>query len=489
MESISTMGSPKVLNETFLPNGRNYIKDTNKLTIGIIGSGDFAKSLTTRLIRCGFHVVIGSRNPKFVAEFFPHVVDVTHHEDAIAKADIIFIAIRREHYAALWDLKPLLVGKILVDVSNNMKINQYPESNAEYLASLFPDSFVVKGFNVISAWALQVGPKDASRQVYICSNSIQARHQVIELARQLSFIPIDLGTLSSAREIENLPLQLFTLWKGPVIVAVGLATFFFIYSFIRDVIHPYVRNHQSDFYKIPIEIVNKTLPVVAITLLSLVYLSGLLAAAYQLYYGTKYKLFPSWLENWLQCRKQLGLLSFFFATVHVVYSLCLPMRRSERYLFLNTAYQQVHENIENSWNEEEVWRIEMYVSFGIMSLGLLSLLAVTSIPSVNRSLNWREFSFIQSTLGYVALLISTFHVLIYGWKRAFEEECYRFYTPPNFVLALVLPCVVILGKIILLLPCINRKLRKIRRGWEKRQFIQDGNGSDPYPSPERITVM
>lgn len=159
------MGSPKILNETFLPNGRNYIKDTSKLTIGIIGSGDFAKSLTTRLIRCGFHVVIGSRNPKFVAECFPHVVDVTHHEDAIAKTNIIFIAIRREHYAALWDLKHLLIGKILVDVSNNMKINQYPESNAEYLSSLFPDSFVVKGFNVISAWALQVGPKDASRQV------------------------------------------------------------------------------------------------------------------------------------------------------------------------------------------------------------------------------------------------------------------------------------------------------------------------------------
>lgn len=42
-----------------------------------------------------------------------------------------------------------------------------------------------------------------------------------------------------------------------------------------------------------------------------------------------------------------------------------------------------------------MWRIEMYISFGIMSLGLLSLLAVTSIPSVNSALNWREFSFIQ----------------------------------------------------------------------------------------------
>lgn len=58
-------------------------------------------------------------------------------------------------------------------------------------------------------------------------------------------------------------------------------------------------------------------------------------------------------------------------------------------------FHQVHANVENSWNEEEVWRIEMYISFGIMSLGLLSLLAVTSIPSVNSSLNWREFSFIQ----------------------------------------------------------------------------------------------
>lgn len=57
-------------------------------------------------------------------------------------------------------------GKILVDVSNNRRVNQYPESNAEYLASLLPDSTVVKGFNVISAWAMQqTCPKDASSQV------------------------------------------------------------------------------------------------------------------------------------------------------------------------------------------------------------------------------------------------------------------------------------------------------------------------------------
>lgn len=98
--------------------------------------------------------------------------------------------------------------------------------------------------------------------------------------------------------------------------------------------------------------------------------------------------------------------------------------------------------------------------------------------------------YLKSTLGYVALLISTFHVLIYGWKRAFEEEYYRFYTPPNFVLALVLPSIVILGKIILLLPCISQKLKRIKKGWEKSQFLEEGiGGAVPHLSPERVTVM
>lgn len=111
-------------------------------------------------------------------------------------------------------------------------------------------------------------------------------------------------------------------------------------------------------------------------------------------------------------------------------------------------------------------------------------------PSAIISSFFPIFSFFsKSTLGYVALIISTFHVLIYGWKRAFEEEYYRFYTPPNFVLALVLPSIVILGKIILLLPCVSRKLRRIRRGWEKSHVIEEASGSAPHLSPERITVM
>lgn len=56
---------------------------------------------------------------------------------------------------------------------------------------------------------------------------------------------------------------------------------------------------------------------------------------------------------------------------------------------------QVKEGVETPWVDQEVWRMELYLSVGIIALGLLSLLAVTSLPSVANAVNWREFSFIQ----------------------------------------------------------------------------------------------
>lgn len=56
---------------------------------------------------------------------------------------------------------------------------------------------------------------------------------------------------------------------------------------------------------------------------------------------------------------------------------------------------QVNAGHPDSWVGEEVWRMELYLSVGIMALGLLSLLAVTSLPSVASTINWREFTFVQ----------------------------------------------------------------------------------------------
>lgn len=157
----------------------------------------------------------------------------------------------------------------------------------------------------------------------------------------MGFMPVDMGSLASAREVEAMPLRLLPGWKVPTLLALGLFVCFYAYNFVRDVLHPYVQEGKNKFYKLPVSVVNTTLPCVAYVLLSLVYLPGVLAAALQLRRGTKYRRFPDWLDHWLQHRKQIGLLSFYCAALHAVYSFCLPLLRSHRYELVNLAVKQV----------------------------------------------------------------------------------------------------------------------------------------------------
>nr|XP_033787085.1 metalloreductase STEAP4-like isoform X2 [Geotrypetes seraphini] len=132
--------------------------------ICIFGTGDFGRSLGCKMLQCGYSVVFGSRNPQ-ASGLLPKGAEVLSHREAAQRASVIILAIHREHYEFLTGLTDVLEGKVLVDVSNNLKINQYPESNAEYLAQLIPKAEVVKAFNTVSAWALQSGTLDASRQI------------------------------------------------------------------------------------------------------------------------------------------------------------------------------------------------------------------------------------------------------------------------------------------------------------------------------------
>ncbi|XP_010888509.1 metalloreductase STEAP3 [Esox lucius] len=440
--------------------------------VGILGTGDFSRSLAKRLVASGYRVVVGSRNPKRCVSLFPEEAEVTTQQEAATQADLVFVALFPEHYSTLAGLKEPLAGKTLVDVSNGTKINKDKESYAEQLANLFPESSVVKGFNVISAWSLQTGPRDGSRQVLICGDSSRAKNAVIDICHSLGFTPVDTGRLSSAREIENAPLYLFPSWRPPFLSTLVVFLFFYAYNFLRDVLHPYVTEGKSAFYKMPVEVVNVSLPSAALVTLALVYLPGLIAAFLQLSWGTKYRRFPGWLDCWLRLRKQLGLCAFFCAAMHAVYSLCLPMRRSARYKLLNEAFKQVKAGQEDVWVEEEVWRMELYLSLGILALGVLSLLAISSLPTVANSLNWREFSFVQSRLGYTALVIATLHTLTYGWTRGLDPKQYRFYLPPTFLLVLAVPLAVLLGRLALSLPCAALRLHRIRRGWERSRAIR-----------------
>lgn len=71
----------------------------------------------------------------------------------------------------------------------------------------------------------------------------------------------------------------------------------------------------------------------------------------------------------------------------------------------------------------------------------------------------------------------------YAPLTATSTSTYKWYTPPGYMLCLIVPSVVLVLKIILLLPCVDRASTHIRQGWERKtsgneckQGLQPVNG-------------
>nr|XP_057940690.1 metalloreductase STEAP4-like [Doryrhamphus excisus] len=432
----------------------------------IFGTGDLGRSLGRRLLQMDYKVVYGSRRPHSCGSL-PQGAQVLSYADAAQLASLVFVCLHREHYGFMETLGSQLEGKVLVDVSNNPEKNLYPEANAAYLQKLLPGCRVVKGFNTLSAWALQNGPSDANRQVYLCGNSPEAKQAIAEVATKMGFTVVDKGSLSAARDLEDVPLQLFPEWRLPLKIALGLTAFFFFYVLIRDVIYAYVDQGKDISFRIMVSLANKVFPIVSLVMLSLCYLPGVIAAFLQLYRGTKYRRFPDWLDRWMLCRKQLGLLALAFAFLHVLYTLIIPIRYYVRFKISASTVTQIRENQTSKFDTTTAWRSDSYYSVGILGFAFYVLLGITSLPSVSNALSWREFSFVQSKLGHLTLLLCTLHTYLYGWDKFLRPSTYKWYTPAGYMLGLVVPTAVLALKLLLLLPCVDRNITRIRRGWER----------------------
>ncbi|XP_056618102.1 metalloreductase STEAP4 [Triplophysa dalaica] len=436
-------------------------------TVCIFGTGDFGHSLGLRLLQSGYNVVYGSRDPKN-SKFLPKGSKVMTHAEAAHEAQVIFVAVQRDHYGFLSSLASELDGKVLVDISNNIRSGMYTESNAEYMSILVPAATVVKAFNTISAWSLQSGGLDANRQVLVCGDRADAKQMVVDIAQALGFAALDKGSLKAASELEDQPLQLFPLWRLPLRIAIGLTAFIFFYVVIRDVIYEGVTNGKDISFRIMISLANKAFPIVALVMLALCYLPGALAGFLQIYNGTKYRRFPDWLDRWMLCRKQLGLLALAFAFLHVLYTLVIPIRYYITYRRNVYVISLVKDNVTYEFDKNAAWRYDSYFSMGILGFVLFVLLGITSFPSVSNSLNWREFRFVQSKLGYITLLLCTLHTFLYGWDKFLRPSKYKWCMPPAYMLSLVVPCVVLILKLILIAPCVDSKVTRIRQGWERQ---------------------
>ncbi|MGH0169869.1 UNVERIFIED_CONTAM: hypothetical protein FKN15_057912 [Acipenser sinensis] len=326
-------------------------------TVCIFGTGDFGRSLGLGLLQAGYSVVFGSRNPQN-SSLLPKGAQVLSHLEAAQTSRIIFIAVHRENYEFLSAFSQELSGKVLVDISNNLRKNQYPESNAEYLAKLLPQANVVKAFNTVSAWALQSGSLDASRQVFVCGDNCESKQMVMDIARSLGLTALDQGSLLAAKELENYPLQLFPLWRLPMYIATGLTAAFFIYCVLTEIVYTFVTEGKDNSFMIVVSIANRVFPIVSLIMLALCYLPGVIAAILQLYNGTKYKRFPDWLDKWMLCRKQLGLVALALAFLHVLYSLVIPIRyyaSHHRYIYTISQANHAATSELQCWRTTQLW--------------------------------------------------------------------------------------------------------------------------------------
>lgn len=453
--------------------------DAKKPTIGVLGSGDFGRALAGRLAQAGYTVSLGSRDPARNRALVPAGVELTSVETACL-SQVLVAAIPKDYYHTL--PAPYLTGRILVDCSNRTTLRRSANiSQAEYLASLFPHTVVVKAFNVLSAYSLESGGLQGSKQVYVASDSSDAREVVCSIVRGAGFTAVDLGGLTAARVIEDIPVAVFPSWRVPFIVNIAIFIFLYALSFAKfQICWPLTWSEHfmwELWNHIPMDNVNKTLAVHALVTLALCYLPGVLAAWLQIARGTKYSRFPNWLDQWLRMRKQLGLLMLFAACIHACLSLA----------YMSPTYQDIvygqpkealvtllqgegwgpkvavpNSTVKIYGGEKMDWRGECFLISGVFGFALVMILGISSLPSVTATLSWKEFAFIQSGLGWTALLLLCAHDMFYGWPYINGPSCG---IPSSFQYALYIPALTVALKLPLVLPPLSCHLDSIRGGY------------------------
>merc|ERR1719195_305419 len=89
---------------------------------------------------------------------------------------------------------------------------------------------------------------------------------------------------------------------------------------------------------------------------------------------------------------------------------------------------------------------------GVLGFALVAVLGLSSLPSVSAALTWKEFAFLQSGLGWAAMLLICAHDMFYGWKYMDGPSCG---IPSSFQYALYVPGLTLVLKLPLLLPPLS----------------------------------
>ena len=295
--------------------------------------------------------------------------------------------------------------------------------------------------------------------VPICGDNLKAKDAVSALCKKLGYQANDIGSLKQALKLENVNTKSFTDWLYPSVLSFLFIIFNFIWTSINYFIFPKkpqtLKQFISEFSVL--SHLNKVLGFTALQLLACVYFGSVLASIVQLKNGTKYKLFPKWLDTFLKQRKQYGLWAFLFASVHSILSIVV----------LDPGYLK-------SWytsNSTLTFNGDINVITGVISYILFVLVALSSINSIANSLNWKEWHFVQTKIGLSCLLIGTLHTVSMYVNIYRQKDTDRSVFTTEFLLTRVklygiyFPVVVLLLRFVFgYFPPLSRRIDAIRNG-------------------------
>ena len=193
------------------------------MKIGIIGSGDVAKSLGEGFVKAGHSDMLGTRDTKKrdlkvwqKSRDIKRSVGSTTEAASFGEVAIIATAWHATE-DVLAQIRPELAGKMVIDVTNPLifKDDEAPElsighsmSGGEIVQHSLPDSHVVKALNIINHQHM-VNPKyrNGTPTMFLCGNNKSAKTHCIELLTELGWEDIvDIGEIEKSRLLEPLCL-------------------------------------------------------------------------------------------------------------------------------------------------------------------------------------------------------------------------------------------------------------------------------------------
>jgi NADPH-dependent F420 reductase len=185
------------------------------MKIGIIGAGDVGGTLGKSWRQRKHDVMFGVRNlqSQNVQRLAQMDKSLTfgNINDAVAFGDVILFAIPWTSIEETVRGRNLS-GKIVIDPTNpltpDLRQLAFDDSSvAERIANLAKGAKVVKAFNTIGAQTLNNLIFGSNRaDLFLCGDDTHSKRVVGELAADIGFDVVDIGSLANARMLENLAL-------------------------------------------------------------------------------------------------------------------------------------------------------------------------------------------------------------------------------------------------------------------------------------------